>query len=139
MKVSKKNILVVDDQENWRKVLTHLLEQDGYTVKTTEGFRGASEEIKKGQVDLVVLDVRLVDEETYNVQGLELLKLARAQTPMLPAIILTGYPDVIREETLGDLLKDSLFLKVPPGKMFDSSAFLEKVRNIVQEADSNGS
>jgi len=55
----KKHLLVVDDDNLVRRVLTDMLRASGYTVTPCEDGRRAVEEYKKGgaDIDLVILDL----------------------------------------------------------------------------------
>ena len=75
----KDRILVVDDQPNWRDALVILLSKEGYKVGAVTCFEEAACELSCGTFALLVLDVRLVDTDVFNVQGLELLRLAKSQ------------------------------------------------------------
>jgi len=125
------HILVVDDQDNWREALTSLLAKEGHTVKTAACFEEAANEISQGTFDLVVLDVRLVDADVFNVQGLELLQVMKSQKTAPRVIILTGYPESIHEGVLEKHGADALVLKVPPGSRFDSEGFIEQVQELL--------
>jgi len=126
-------VLVVDDQDNWRKALASLLSKEGYTTKTASCFEAATREISQGTFDLVVLDVRLVDKDIFDVQGLELLQHAKAQESAPRVIILTGYPESIHEGVLEKYGADALVLKVPLGSRFDSRGFKEQVQKLLQK------
>ena len=130
------HILVVDDQDNWRAALTSLLSKEGYTIKAVAHFEEAVEEISRGTFDIVILDVRLVDTDVFNVQGLELLRLAKAQEAAPGVIILTGYPESIRDGILEEYGADALILKVPPGSRFDSKGFKKQIRKLLQKTRS---
>jgi CheY-like chemotaxis protein len=127
-------ILVVDDQENWRAALTNLLSKEGHVVEVAACFEDAAERISQGVFDLVVLDVRLVDTDIYDVRGLELLRLAKEQKVAPRAIVLTGYPESIRDGILEQYGADVLILKVPPDtKKFDRAGFKGQVRKLLLE------
>ena len=126
-----KKILVVDDQGNWRKLLRTLLEREGYEVQEADSFEGATEKISNTLFDLLILDLRLVDEDVFNVQGLELLKLAKSQNNPPSVIIFTGYPEAIRAEVVNSLGIDALLLKVPAGGRFNGSEFKQQVRSLL--------
>ena len=127
----KRSILIVDDQDNWRKALTSLLTQEGHTVKTLSRFEEAEKEISQSAFDLVILDLRLVDAEFFNVQGLELLRLVKAKKAAPRVIILTGYPESLR---LGvqEYGADALVLKVPQDSRFDIKGFKAQVQSLLQ-------
>lgn len=126
------HILIVDDQPNWREALMDILTQEGYTVTTAEDFDGAMEALSENMFDLAVLDVRLVDRRVFNVQGLELLRNIKAQERSSPSvIILTGYPESIRDGVLEEYGADALLLKVPSGSQFDVEGFKKRVQELI--------
>jgi DNA-binding response OmpR family regulator len=124
-------ILVVDDQDNWRDALTDLLSDEGYSVKTAAFFDDAISELNRTKFAVVVLDIRLVDIDIFNVQGVELLKVIKSQSYSPKVIMLTGYPESVREGVLDLYGADDLILKVPPQSRFDTVAFLEKIHKLI--------
>jgi DNA-binding NtrC family response regulator len=80
-------ILVIDDDENIRKVLETILEDEGYIVDTAETAKKGIEESEKTFYNLALIDVRLPDME-----GIELLSKLRSTKPKMRKIIVTGYP-----------------------------------------------
>ncbi|MEM3010437.1 MAG: response regulator [Candidatus Bathyarchaeia archaeon] len=80
-------ILIVDDDENIRKVLTTILEEEGYKVDTAENAKKAIEKTKRNFYNLALIDIRLPDME-----GIELLTRMKDTTPRMRKIIITGYP-----------------------------------------------
>jgi DNA-binding NtrC family response regulator len=80
-------ILVIDDDENIRKVLETILEDEGYIVETAETAKKAIEKSEKAFYNLALIDVRLPDME-----GIELLSKLRSTKPKMRKIIVTGYP-----------------------------------------------
>jgi DNA-binding NtrC family response regulator len=80
-------ILVIDDDENIRKVLETILEDEGYIVETAETAKKGIEESEKAFFNLALIDVCLPDME-----GIELLSKLRSTKPKMRKIIVTGYP-----------------------------------------------
>jgi two-component system response regulator PilR (NtrC family) len=80
-------ILVIDDDENIRKVLETILEDEGYIVETAETAKKGIEKSEKEFYNLALIDVRLPDME-----GIELLSKLRSTKPKMRKIIVTGYP-----------------------------------------------
>jgi DNA-binding NtrC family response regulator len=80
-------ILVVDDDENIRKVLTAILEDEGYDIEAVGTAKEAVEKSKKKFYNLALIDIRLPDME-----GIELLTKIKDTTPKMRKIIITGYP-----------------------------------------------
>ena len=82
-------ILVIDDDDSIRKVLSSILEEKGYEADTA---KDGEEAIKKARIkfyNLALIDIRLPDME-----GTELLTRLRQTTPKMVKIILTGYPSL---------------------------------------------
>lgn len=80
-------ILIVDDDENIRKVLTAILEDEGYIVESAGTAKKAMERTRRKFYNLALIDIRLPDME-----GIELLAKMRDTTPKMRKIIITGYP-----------------------------------------------
>jgi len=80
-------ILIVDDDENIRKVLTTIFEEEGYDVESVETAKKAIERTKRKFYNLSLIDIRLPDME-----GIELLTRMKDATPRMRKIIITGYP-----------------------------------------------
>lgn len=80
-------ILVVDDDEDIRKVLETILRDEGYVVDSVDTAKKAIERSEKNFYNLVLIDVRLPDME-----GIELLTKMRDTTPKMRKVIITGYP-----------------------------------------------
>lgn len=127
MKPKTINILVVDDQKNWRDALFSILTQAGYCVDLAEWFDEAKEKLKRNIYSLVILDVRLVDEDIFNVDGLELLQFVNENFPEMRTVLLTGYPDSVKDKKE----VDAFILKVPFGATFDKQKFIHSINNIL--------
>ena len=80
-------ILIVDDDENIRKVLAAILEDEGYSVESVDTAKKGIEKSETDFFNLALLDVRLPDME-----GIELLAKLRETKPKMRKIIITGYP-----------------------------------------------
>jgi CheY-like chemotaxis protein len=90
-------ILVVDDEVAVQKLLRHVLEEKGYTVKTAGSVGEAIFVLELGSIDAVVLDVRMPRRS-----GLELLEFMRLDQRLhdVPVLILTGATLTPNEEAL---------------------------------------
>lgn len=80
------NVLVVDDEEDVVEVVSHFLEQEGYTVH--KAFDG-KEALQKasGEIDLIILDVMMPGADGYEV--CKVLR-SRAETETIPIIFLSA-------------------------------------------------
>ncbi len=82
-------ILVVDDEQNLRKVLAAMLKRDGYDVAVAEDGVQALAEIKKNGADVLI-----TDQVMPQMGGLELLRGVLSETPELPVIMITAHGTV---------------------------------------------
>ncbi|MDR1786004.1 MAG: sigma-54 dependent transcriptional regulator, partial [Spirochaetaceae bacterium] len=85
----KFTVLIVDDEKNIREGLSEALGMDGYNVRLAEDGRAGWGCIEKGDIDLVITDLRMP-----GMSGEELLKRAAAESPSIPVIVLTGHGSI---------------------------------------------
>jgi DNA-binding response OmpR family regulator len=81
-----KTILVVDDDEPIRNLLTEELTEEGYRVLTASNARDAIKLVENEPLDLVVLDIRMP-----GMDGLEALPRILGLKEGLPVILNTAY------------------------------------------------
>jgi DNA-binding NtrC family response regulator len=112
-------ILIVDDDENIRKVLTAILEDEGYVVESVGNARKAIERTKRKLYNLALVDIRLPDME-----GIQLLTEMKDTTPRMRKIVITGYPTLQNAIEAVNKGADAYILKP-----FD----MEKVLSIIKE------
>jgi len=86
---AKNKILVVDDEEALRTVLAAELEGEGYQVTTAADGQEAINILSSAGFDLILLDIKMP-----NVDGFEVLKLAKERHPATKIIMLTGFADL---------------------------------------------
>ena len=82
-------ILVIDDDENIRKIMELTLKAKGYVVDTAGSGREAIEKSNANFYNLALVDIRLPDME-----GTALLSALKETTPKMVKIIVTGYPSL---------------------------------------------
>jgi two-component system response regulator AtoC len=116
----RKQILVVDDEPNLRRVLSAQLGRDGYDVHTAEDGAVALALLEEHHIDLVITDLRMP-----NVDGMELLRRALAIDPELPIVMMTAHGTV---DNAVEALKTGAFDYVT--KPFDQ----DEVRTVVKKA-----
>ena len=87
-KSASETILIVDDEEYVRKLLGRILGEAGYGVLTAANGREALDKLTPGNINLVLLDIRMPE-----LDGFATLKLIREQSE-IPVIMLTGISDV---------------------------------------------
>ncbi len=83
----KYTILIVDDDEQVLKSLKIWLKNEGFKIETATDRAQAIKIIEKKKIDVVLLDLRLIDDS-----GINVIKRLTAFDKKLKIIILTGYP-----------------------------------------------
>lgn len=86
------NILVVDDREGSRKILQEQLGRLGHNAIEAENEDVAIEQLKKNSFDLILTDVRMKVHDS----GMTVLKVAKAEYPDIPVILITAYGTVLQ-------------------------------------------
>ena len=83
---ARKRVLVVDDEESIRELLSKTLALADYDVETASDASVALERMRQGMFDLLVADLKMP-----GIDGLTLIRQARSLQSGLPVIIITGY------------------------------------------------
>ena len=78
-------ILVIDDDEAIRSVLTILLGQKAHQVVTAQDGRRGLKALESDHFDLLIVDIFMPEMD-----GLEAIRLARKSKPDLPIIVISG-------------------------------------------------
>jgi DNA-binding NtrC family response regulator len=85
----KNRILVVDDEDALRTVLSSELEGEGYQVASASDGEEAIKILGTQSFDLILLDIKMP-----NVDGFEVLKFVKQNQPKTKVIMLTGFADL---------------------------------------------
>jgi len=86
---TKNKILVVDDEEPLRIVLSAELEGEGYQVTNAGDGQEAINILATTEYDLILLDIKMP-----NVDGFEVLKYVKEHSPKTKVVMLTGFADL---------------------------------------------
>ena len=84
MEKDRAKILIVDDEADIRKIVRLLLEKKGYSVCEASNGLAAIEEVKNGDIDLVIMDIMMP-----KMSGIEATAKIR-EISMLPILFLTA-------------------------------------------------
>lgn len=86
---AKNRILVVDDEDALRTVLSSELEGEGYHVRSAADGQEAINILGNQEFDLILLDIKMP-----NVDGFEVLKFVKDRQPKTKVVMLTGFADL---------------------------------------------
>jgi len=115
----KAKILIVDDDENIRKTMKAILEEENYSVDLATNGKEAIQMTNEKMYNLALLDIRLPD-----IEGVELLQLLKEYVPRTRKIMVTGYPTIQNAVTAINKNADAYLLK---------PVDIEKLLQIVKE------
>lgn len=99
MATTPHHILIADDEDLVALSLVMLLEDHGYRVTTAHDGLAALEADETDPADLLITDIRMP-----RMDGLTLLGSMKDRRPGIPAVVMTGYSEVIPAETPGSLI-----------------------------------
>jgi DNA-binding NtrC family response regulator len=117
------SILVVDDEEIMREVITTLLEEEGYRVTSSPTGEEGIEHVKEEAPDLVLLDLMLP-----SMSGLEALEEITRIDPDIVVVMISAYASI---ENAVDATKSGAFDFVT--KPFKNEELLLVVKNGLQK------
>ena len=82
-------ILIVDDEQSYRQLLTLVFESDGHQIRTAANGREAVELVNQEPPDVIVSDVRMPDMD-----GIEMLRAVREKHTDLGVVFMTAHASV---------------------------------------------
>ena len=80
------SVLVVDDEKPVREALAELLRKEGYRVVVAESGHVAVEAIEAFTFNFIIVDIFMPE-----MNGLETIKVFRANAPAVPIMAMSGY------------------------------------------------
>jgi DNA-binding NtrC family response regulator len=83
------NILIIDDEEQLRKLLTRIIGLEGFKVEEAGTLKSGFDILKRKEIDVILCDVKLPDGN-----GVDFVKEAKARYPLLEIILLTAYGNI---------------------------------------------
>jgi CheY-like chemotaxis protein len=126
--MSKKRVLIADDEDEMREELSSILTDEGYEVSTAPDGRAALKLIKKKKFDVMLIDLKMPV-----MTGFEVLKELNAKKIRIRTIVLTGsaLDSTLPDEKEISRAEKTRILKMADAVMnkpFDITRLLEKVR-----------
>src|ERR1700754_1857928 len=91
------NLLIVDDELGMRQFMTHLFQREGHTVRVAENGQRALVQLREVEPHMIISDTSMPD-----MNGVELLRAARALFPDEEVILMTAFANV-------DTAREALF------------------------------
>jgi two-component system NtrC family response regulator len=83
------NILIIDDEEPLRKLLSRIISLEGFKVEQVGTLKGAWDILNHKEIDIALCDVKLPDGN-----GVDFVKEGKTKFPLLEIILLTAYGNI---------------------------------------------
>lgn len=96
-----KNVLIVDDDQEFTALLRGIFEQAGYTVHSAFDAEQGLSTLKKKVVDLVILDQRLPG----GISGTDLMHKLKEMNNQIPVIMVSGF---LNDDAIRDLIRNGV-------------------------------
>ena len=119
------DILIVDDEKNWRADLKYILEGEGYSVQVASSYSEAKQALASQTFRLLIVDIILRPMNPSDRSGLQLLREVRESFRNVGLIAISGYdvPEVAEEFGPQDFFDK---------RCLDTQKLRERVRELVQ-------
>jgi two-component system nitrogen regulation response regulator NtrX len=85
------DILIVDDERDIRELIGDILRDEGYTVRLAGTSEDCVAELERELPSLMILDIWLKDSK---LDGIDILKKVKRETPEVPVIIISGHGNI---------------------------------------------
>ena len=86
-----KEILVIDDNPDIRLLVSNILKEQTFLVRTAANYDQAEFEINKKLPDLAIIDIKL---DKPDKDGIDLLKIIMKKNKQIPVIMISGHATV---------------------------------------------
>ena len=86
-----KEILIIDDNPDIRLLVSNILKEQNFTVRTAANYDQAVYEINKKLPDLAIVDIKL---DKPDKDGIDLLKIINKKSKLVPVIMISGHATV---------------------------------------------
>jgi CheY-like chemotaxis protein len=106
MDEKKINVMVVDDEADFRELLTFWLQSKGYAVTPAEGGEAAVKLLKQNNPDIIFMDLRMPV-----VDGVEAIRRIRKIDQDIPIIVISAHLDNEKAKLASDYGISGIFYK----------------------------
>jgi DNA-binding NtrC family response regulator len=83
------NVLVIDDEQNIRRLILNEFTLEGYNVSTAKDGEEGLAKVRSQPLDVIILDIKLP-----KLNGVEVLKKIKEFSKSIEVIMITGYGDI---------------------------------------------
>jgi len=127
----KGKVLIVEDEATWRKLYQKVLEKEGYQVWTAGSLPAALDLLDRHFFHVAIVDIRLVDDQPGNQDGIEVVKRISQADEGTRAIIITAFGTI---QMTRDAFKEHQVFEFMEKQTHDQARFCQVVEQAVEEA-----
>ena len=91
MQKNKITILVVDDEIDICNMVSEILKDEGYEVRTANGYNSALDVIEKENITLILTDIWM---NNNTIAGIQLLEWSKKNNSLTPVIMMSGHGNI---------------------------------------------
>jgi DNA-binding NtrC family response regulator len=125
-------ILIVEDFADWRELLRGLLQREGHETQAVDTLQEAQRYLDGTKdLDLAILDIRLIETDETNEDGMHLLAEIQGRQDFTKVIMITGHGTM---ETQRRAFREFQAFDFFRKEQFDSEEFRQTVREAVEQA-----
>ena len=125
MRLKKENILIVDDNYDMLELLQRNLKALNFHTYKASSVMEAIDILKYSSIDLLITDLQMP-----GINGIELIKYVQEHFPMIPKLVITGFPSV---DSAVDAVKSGAVDYL--AKPFTNEELKKSVKNLVNSLD----
>ncbi len=128
----KGKVLIAEDYVDWRNLLSGLLRREGHEVNAAETLDEAREYVDSTKdLDLAIVDIRLVETDANNEDGMHLLAHIKKKQAFTRVIMITGHGTM---ETQRKAFRQFQAFDFFRKEQFDSEEFRRGFREAIEQA-----
>lgn len=109
-------ILCIDDEPLLRDLLKEMLEREGHAVEVCDGGQSGLEAFRQARQRGKPFDVVITDLGMPYVDGRQVAKVLKQESPGTPIVMLTGWGAFMKDDTAAPVQVDSVLSKPPRSK-----------------------
>lgn len=84
-----RNILIIDDEEQLRKLLSRIISLEGFTVTEAASLKAGTDILARQPVDVILCDVKLPDGN-----GVDFVSIVKSKYPVVEIVLLTAFGNI---------------------------------------------
>jgi len=125
-------ILIVEDFSDWRDLLQGILQREGHEVASVATAQAARDYLdESSDLDLAILDIRLVETDESDKEGMRLLAEIHRDHPFTCVVMISGHGTMeLQRKAFREFHAFDFFRK----EQFASEEFRKTVREAVDQA-----